>query len=149
MTRLRQTVSSQSMSGSPMGSFLLSRRHTSTRSPWLGPSFLTTNHRSVSCRSLPIVSQSPIACRIINEYSWLPDKEEEVIAVDAPVWLEEEVSDKQICPVGSVPAAREPGVLTTNQRSVLRLHGPIRGQYSIGCVPGPARGCKMVSSVNL
>ena len=98
---------------------------------------------------LPIVCQSPITCRIINEYSWLPDKEEEVIAVNAPVWLEEEVSDKQISPVGRVPAAREPGVLTTNQRSVLRLHGPIRGQYSIDFVPGPARGCKMVSSVNL
>ena len=42
---------------------------------------------------------------------YLPDKEEKVIAVKAPVRLKEEVSDEEICPVSCVPGAREPGVL--------------------------------------
>ena len=35
----------------------------------------------------------------------LPDKEEKVIAVNAPVRLKEEVSDEEVCPVGRVPGA--------------------------------------------
>ena len=42
---------------------------------------------------------------------YLPDKEEKVIAVKAPVRLKEEVSDEEVCPVSCVPGAREPGVL--------------------------------------
>ena len=42
---------------------------------------------------------------------YLPDKEEKVIAVKAPVRLKEEVSDEEVRPVSRVPGAREPGVL--------------------------------------
>ena len=49
----------------------------------------------------------------------IPDKEEQVVAVYAPIRLEEEVSDKQICPVGCVAGAGEPGVLTVNTFNLL------------------------------
>ena len=41
----------------------------------------------------------------------LPNKEQEVVAVDGSVWLEEEVADEEICPVRCVAGAAEPGVL--------------------------------------
>ena len=44
-------------------------------------------------------------------YLNLPDKEEEVITVNAPVRLKEEVSDEEVCPVSCIPCAGEPGVL--------------------------------------
>ena len=49
----------------------------------------------------------------------IPDKEEQVVAVYAPIRLEEEVSDKQICPVGCVAGAGEPGVLTVKTFNLL------------------------------
>ena len=49
----------------------------------------------------------------------IPDKEEQVVAVYAPIRLEEEVSDEQICPVGCVAGAGEPGVLTVNTFNLL------------------------------
>ena len=41
----------------------------------------------------------------------LPDKEEEVIAVDASVGLKEEMANKQICPVGCVAGTRKSRIL--------------------------------------
>ena len=51
----------------------------------------------------------------------LPDKEEKVIAVKAPVRLKEEVSDEEVCPVSRVPSARESGVLQINLSLLLCL----------------------------
>ena len=54
--------------------------------------------------------------------SYLPDKEEEVIAVQAPVRLKEEVSDEEVCPVSRVPSARKPRVLQIHLTLLLCLN---------------------------
>ena len=112
---MRQTVSSQSTSGSPIGNFLLSLLKEDDNS---------ARDDKVDVLLLPEhlhLTLVPGGEELLAAHLPLADKEKKIITVYGSICLEQEVSDKQICPVGGVVCDCKARVLKLSQNINIEL----------------------------